>query len=226
MPKKITKSSLLVAVYLFTIFLGLGLFLPAGTFFWLEAWIYLIIFTVFFTAVVLYFSKHDPEMLQKRAKPKFKEKWDKIVMLLMGFGFFPTFIIPGFEKKYNWSYVPFWVEIIGFVVLSLGLIIIFLVMKENTFLSKAVEIQKDRGHTVITTGPYRIVRHPMYLGFILFIVFYCLALGSLYSLIPTTLGVIGLVIRTILEDKKLHMELDGYQEYAQKTKKKLIPLIW
>ena len=99
-------------------------------------------------------------------------------------------------------------------------------MKENTFLSKAVEIQEERGHTVITTGPYRIVRHPMYLGFILFIVFYCLALGSLFSLIPTALGVVGLVIRTILEDRKLYKELEGYKEYAQKTKKKLIPLIW
>ncbi len=226
MAKKISKPTLLVAVYIVTVFLGVGLFIPAGTFLWLEAWIYLIIFTIFFTVVVLYFSKHDPELLQQRSKPKFREKWDKAVMILMGFGFLPTFIIPGFERKYSWSFVPFWVEIIGFIILSLGLIIIFLVMKENTYLSKAVEIQEERGHTVITTGPYRVVRHPMYLGFTLFIVFYCLALGSLYSLIPTALGVIGLIIRTMLEDRMLHEELDGYKEYAQKTKKKLIPLIW
>ena len=147
-------------------------------------------------------------------------------MIFIGFGFLPIFIIPGFERKYGWSNVPFWVKIIGFVGFSLGLIIIFLVMKENTFLSKAVEIQKDRGHKVITTGPYSVVRHPMYSGFILFMVFYCFALGSLYSLIPTALGVVGLVIRTVLEDRMLHEELEGYKDYAQKTKKKLIPLIW
>ncbi|MFW9937416.1 MAG: methyltransferase family protein [Candidatus Thorarchaeota archaeon] len=226
MAKKISIPILLFLVVMVTAFLGLGLFLPYGSFLWLEAWIYLGIFFTFFTSYILYFSKHDPEMLQKRAKPQFKEKWDIIVMILMGFGFFPTFIIPGFEKKYGWSSVPILVEIIGFIGMSLGLVIIFLVMKENTFLSKAVEIQKDRGHKVITSGLYRIVRHPMYLGFILFIIFYCLALGSLFSLIPAALGVAGLVIRTILEDRMLHKELEGYKEYAQKTKKKLIPLIW
>lgn len=226
MPKKITKSTLLILVFIVTFILGLGLFLPAGTFLWLEAWIYLVIFSIFFTTVVLYFSKHDPEMLQKRAKPKFQKKWDKIVILLIGFGFFPTFILPGFERKFGWSFVPIWVEIIGIIGMSFGFIIIFLVMKENTFLSKAVEIQEDRGHRVITNGPYRVVRHPMYSGFILFIVFYCLALGSLYSLIPASLGVIGIIIRTILEDRLLYKELEGYNEYAQKTKKKLFPLIW
>jgi len=226
MAKEISKPILITLVVLVTAFLGLGLLIPFGNFFWIEAWIYLGIFFTFFTSYILYFGKHDPEMLQKRAKPQFKEKWDKIVMLFMGFGFFPTFIIPGFEKKYSWSNVPLLVEIIGFIGLILGLVIIFLVMKENTFLSKAVEIQKERGHTVITSGPYRIVRHPMYLGFILFIVFYCLALGSLFSLIPAALGIVGIVMRTILEDRMLHEELEGYKEYAQQTKKKLIPLIW
>lgn len=226
MSKKVSKPFLLALVVLVTALLGLGLFLPAGTFLWLEAWIYLCIFFTFFTVYIFYFNKNDPEMLQKRAKPKFEKTWDKIVVLLMFFGFFPTFILPGFERRFIWSNVTLIVEIIGFIGMSLGLIIIFLVMKENTFLSKTVEIQKDRGHKVITTGPYRIVRHPMYLGFILFILFYCLAVGSLYSLIPAGLGTIGILIRTILEDRLLHKELEGYNEYAQKVKKKLIPLIW
>ncbi|MHA2391701.1 MAG: methyltransferase family protein [Promethearchaeota archaeon] len=226
MPKKISKLLMVTAVAMVTVFLGIGLFIPAGTLKWIEAWIYLSIFLIFFTTYVLYFGKHDPELLQKRAKPQFRERWDKLVMLLMGFGFFPTFILPGFERKYNWSTVPILVEIIGFIGLSFGLILIFFVMKENTFLSKAVEIQKERGHKVITTGPYRVVRHPMYLGFIFFIVFYCLAIGSVYSLIPTTLGITGIIIRTIFEDRMLHEDLEGYKEYALKTKKKLVPFIW
>lgn len=224
MSKEISKSSSIVAVVMVTIFLGLVLFISAGTFLWIEAWIYLLLFLTFFLVVVLYFSKHDPELLQKRAKPKFKEKWDKIVMVLMGFGFGPVLILPGFDKRFGWSNVPLLVEIIGFVGFSLSLVFLFLVMKANTFLSKAVEIQE--GHKVITTGPYRIVRHPMYSAFILFMVSDCLALGSLYSLIPAAIGVVGLVIRTILEDKLLHEELEGYKEYAQKTKYRLIPLIW
>ncbi|NVM35459.1 MAG: isoprenylcysteine carboxylmethyltransferase family protein [Candidatus Lokiarchaeota archaeon] len=226
MPKEVSKSLLIVTLVMVTLFLGLGLFIPAGDFLWFEAWIYLILFFIFFMVVILYFSKYDPELLQKRAKPEFKEKWDKIVMIFMGFGFMPVLILPGFDRKYGWSNVHPLVEIIGFIGFSLSLIFLFLVMKENTYLSKAVEIQKDRGHKVITTGPYRIVRHPMYTAFILFIICDCLALGSLYSLIPAAIGVVGLIIRTVLEDRMLHKELEGYTEYAQKTKKKLIPFIW
>ncbi|MFW9865945.1 MAG: methyltransferase family protein [Candidatus Thorarchaeota archaeon] len=226
MPQNISKFSLLAAVMLVSILLGIGLFIPTGTLIWFEAWIYLIIFFTFFATVVLYFSKHDPELLQKRANPEFIEKLDIVVMLLMGFGFFPTFVIPGFERKFKWSNAPILVEIIGFIGLIGGLIIIFLVMKDNTFLSKTIEIRSDRGHKVITTGPYKIVHHPMYSGFTIFIVCYYLALGSLYSLMPSTLGVTGLVIRTILEDRLLQEELEGYNEYAQKTRKKLIPFIW
>lgn len=104
--------------------------------------------------------------------------------------------------------------------MSLGLIITLLVMKENTFLSRNVGIQKDRGHRVIMIWPYKIVRHPMYLGFILFIVFYYLALGSLYSLLPVAIGIVGIIILTILEDRILHNQLKGYREYTQEVKKK------
>jgi protein-S-isoprenylcysteine O-methyltransferase Ste14 len=99
-------------------------------------------------------------------------------------------------------------------------------MEENTFLSRHVEIQEERGHKVITTGPYRFVRHPMYIGTTILLLALPVALGSLYALIPAALCIIFMIIRTYLEDKTLHEELEGYTEYAQKTKYRLLPGIW
>ena len=99
-------------------------------------------------------------------------------------------------------------------------------MKENAFLSDVVRIQEDRGHTVCTTGPYRYVRHPMYVGVILIMICYPLSLGSLYTLIPAVIIVILFFIRTALEDKSLHEELTGYKDYAQNVRYRLIPGVW
>ncbi len=108
----------------------------------------------------------------------------------------------------------------------IALILFFLVNRENTYLSRVVEIQEERGHKVITTGPYRIVRHPMYLAVIILYISHCIALGSLFSLIPCAFVIITLILRTIREDKMLHNQLEGYKEYVQKTRYKLIPGIW
>ncbi len=219
-----SKGKFIGVVTFATFLLGLGMFIPANDFLWVEAWIVLILFYVLLINNILYFSKHDPDLIQKRSKPEFKEKWDKIVTFFTSIGFIPIFFVPGLDRQFGWSNVPIIVEIIGFIMFIIGFIIIFLTMKENSFLSKAVEIQE--GHTVITTGPYKIVRHPMYLGLIIFMAGWCLALGSLFSLIFVAFIVIGLIIRIVFEDKMLHEELEGYKEYAQKTKKKLIPFIW
>jgi protein-S-isoprenylcysteine O-methyltransferase Ste14 len=99
-------------------------------------------------------------------------------------------------------------------------------MRENTYLSRVVEIQKDRGHKVITTGPYRYVRHPMYVGVIILLVSVPLALGSLWALVPGVALTIIIIIRTHLEDKTLHAELEGYKAYAGKVRYRLVPGIW
>ena len=222
--KEVSVGKSIGIVTIITFLLGLGIFIPANDFLWIEGWIWLILFFLFLINNILYFSKHDPQLIKKRSEPQFQEKWDKIVTFFTSIGFIPLFIIPGLDRQFGWSSTPLFVELIGFIMFIFGFLIIFLTMKENSFLSKAVEIQE--GHTVITTGPYKIVRHPMYLGLIIFMIGWCLALGSLISLIFVALIIIGLVIRILFEDKKLHEELDGYKEYAQKTKKKLIPLIW
>jgi len=110
--------------------------------------------------------------------------------------------------------------------MGLSLVLFFLVNRENTYLSRVVEVQEERGHKVITTGPYKIVRHPMYFAIIILYICHCLALGSLYALIPCTGVIITIVIRNSYEDKMLHEQLEGYKEYAQKTRYKLLPGIW
>lgn len=136
-------------------------------------------------------------------------------------------VIPGFDAvRYQWSYVPLAVKVICFILVSASFIWISWIMNENTYLSRFVEIQEERGHKVITTGPYRFIRHPMYAGATILLLSLPVALGSLYALIPAAFCVIFIIIRTVLEDKTLHKELEGYVEYAQKTKHRLLPGIW
>lgn len=123
--------------------------------------------------------------------------------------------------RYRWSHVPLTLNALGFAGIAFSLTVIFIVMRENAYLSRTVQVES--GQNVVTTGPYRIVRHPMYVGFIT--MFFCipLALGSFYALVPATLFAASLVIRTHFEDEEPRKELKGYKEYAEKTRYRLIP---
>ena len=209
------------------VIMGMGLFIPAGTIFWLEGWIYIGIMVLFFYINVTYLSKHDPELIKERAEVKTTERWDKIIIIIMGIVFIPWFIIPGIDAVLlKWSFMPFYVKIIGFIGIALSFALIHLVMRENSYLARTVKIQEERGHNVITTGPYKYIRHPMYLGMIFYFICHSLALGSLYSLIPGVIACVLLIIRTILEDKMLQEQLNGYKEYTNQTNYKIIPGIW
>jgi len=122
--------------------------------------------------------------------------------------------------------VPLPVKAAGFAAIAASFILIFRVMRENRYLSRVVEIQKERGHQVISTGPYRHVRHPMYIGVIALFVAIPLALGSLWALIPAAALSALIVVRTCLEDKVLHAELEGYEAYAERVRYRLVPGIW
>lgn len=206
------------------------LFIPAGTLNWPEAWLYLIVIFSYAGVTALWLKKNDPDRLKRRtsfARVKPVKGWDKIIMLAFAVLSVALFSIAGLDAvRYQWSQTPFALKVLGFVGLILSLTLIFLVMRENTYASKIVEVQKDRGHKVITTGPYSFVRHPMYVGYIL--LFHCLplALGSLYAFIPGSLMAILIIIRTHLEDKTLQKELKGYKEYTKKVKYRLLPRVW
>jgi len=202
------------------------LFLPAGTLDWPAAWLYLLLFACYALPVTLYLKKKNPELLRRRTSYRMPEKgWDKLFIIVSTILCLALFLIAPLDAvRYRWSQVPLALETLGFAGIAFSLIAIFLVMRENAYLFRTVQVES--GQKVVTTGPYRIVRHPMYMAFIA--MFFCipLALGSFYALIPATLFAASVIVRTYFEDKELHKELKEYTEYAKGTRYRLIPKVW
>lgn len=199
-------------------------FLPAGTFAYWEAWIYLAILFIPVVLVLTYLLKNDPELLKRRMRMREKEVEQKLIIKLSYLYFLLAFLLPGFDKRFEWSNVPVIVVIVADILVLLGYGMFFLVLKENNYASRIIEVEQEQ--KVITSGPYAIVRHPMYLGLILMYIFSPLALGSYWAMIPSLLIIPLLVARIWNEESVLVRELKGYQEYLQKTRYRLIPRIW
>jgi protein-S-isoprenylcysteine O-methyltransferase Ste14 len=205
------------------------LFGSAGTLNWPEAWLYIILQFSFSAAIAAWLKKNNPDLLKERMTflKQSAQGWDKAITL----GFIPAFaacfLLAGLDAvRYGWSAVSWPVKAAGFVGILASLAVVFWVMHENTYLSRVVEIQKERGHQVISTGPYRYVRHPMYAGTILLFFSIPLALGSLWALIPAAVLTAVLVVRIHLEERMLREGLEGYTAYAEKVRYRLIPGIW
>lgn len=205
-------------------------FLPAGTFFWPEAWVLIVIAWGGAGCNLIWLMKNNPDLMRERLKRPFRKdqkNWDKIITSSL-FGISLIWIpLPGFDVvRFGWSKLPFIFEILGFLGVVVAFVIIGLAMRENAFLSTVVRIQKDRDHQVIQTGPYRLVRHPMYCAMILLYPSWTLALGSYYATLLSSLLIVIILIRTYLEDKTLQEELDGYNEYTKKVRYRILPFIW
>lgn len=204
------------------------LFVPAGTFNWPEAWIFLLLYFTIVSGVLLWLKKNSPGLLKERtAEKKDTKSWDKAILTVYTLLLVAFFILTGLDaKRFGWSNVPVIVEVLGFLGYLPALGFAFWAMLENAYASNVVRIQEDRGHQVCTTGPYRIVRHPMYVGVIIAIICIPLSLGSYYALILSVLMIFLFILRTSLEDKTLQEELPGYKEYAQKVRYRLFPGLW
>jgi protein-S-isoprenylcysteine O-methyltransferase Ste14 len=200
------------------------LFLPAGTFAYWEAWIYLAILLIPMSIVMLYFLRKTPEFLVRRMQLKEKESEQKIIVKLALLPFLLAFILPGIDKRLGWSNVPILMIVAAQVLVCLGYIFVVLVFKENEFASRVIEVVK--GQKVIQSGPYRFVRHPMYLGATLMYIASPLALGSYWAMIPALFIIPIFIARIINEEKVLTKDLEGYSEYKQKTRYRLLPGIW
>lgn len=223
-----SKAILIIKTVVTVLFTLTVLFLPAGTLNWPEAWLFLLFYFTVVTGMMIWMKKKSPGLLKERMTRKKEAKsWDRKFMIAYSFLLVVLLAVPGFDAvRFRWSEVPLIFKVFGFIGYIPGWTFAFWAMKENAYASDIVRIQADRGHTVCTTGPYRYVRHPMYAGNILFLLFFPLALGSLYSFIPAFIIVVLFIIRTSLEDRTLLEELPGYKEYSQKVRYRLLPGVW
>ncbi|MZQ75798.1 MAG: isoprenylcysteine carboxylmethyltransferase family protein [Peptoclostridium sp.] len=219
---KFSKQKAFLVPVIISVLLALVLFAPAGSLRFWEAWVYWSGFTVLTLFIAVYFSKKDPKLLSRRMKYKEDETTRKPPAFLNLF--FLCYVIPGLDFRFHWSAVPLWLVIAANAVVFLGYILIIFVFKENSYASTTIQVEK--GQQVITTGPYAIVRHPMYLGLITMILFTPLALGSYWAIIPALLCIPMNVIRIIGEEEVLLRGLAGYSDYCAKTRYRLVPFIW
>lgn len=190
------------------------------------------LWAVFGVVMTHYLLHHDPALLAERLKlvPLHKEQkvWDKVIMSIFFIAGIGLYLIPGFDVvRYEWSEpLPVWVRILAILIHLPCFVLLGWVMRENTYLSQVVKIDEERGHKVITTGPYALVRHPMYTVTIVLLFAVPAALGSRFALIVALFLALLLIVRTHFEDRTLHAELEGYPEYAKQTPYRLIPGIW
>ncbi len=217
---KLVGSRLLIGIPI----LLLILFLPAGTLEYWEAWIYLAVLLFPMSIVMIYFIKTAPEFLVRRMKFKEKEETQRRIIALAYIPFLIQFIIPGIDKRLGWSNIPIVITILADIFVIAGYLFIIYVFKENQFASRIIEV--DKKQKVIQTGPYKLVRHPMYLGAIIMYIASPIALGSYWAIIPAVCIIPVLIARIKNEEEVLEKELEGYLEYKLKTRYHLIPGIW
>jgi protein-S-isoprenylcysteine O-methyltransferase Ste14 len=215
----------IVNVVIVFLFQGVVLFIASGTLYWNWAWFFIF---VQIAVLLINYAILPKEVIEERGREKKNiKKWDKI---LIGLSIIPTigiYFLSGLDYRLSWSPdFHFGIHIVSLAILLLASMLFTWSMVSNKFFSTVVRIQKERGHTLVAEGPYKYVRHPGYLGYILMIITTPVALGSIYALLMSFLVMIIFIIRTAMEDKTLLDELEDYKNYSQKVKYKLIPFVW
>jgi protein-S-isoprenylcysteine O-methyltransferase Ste14 len=213
-----------LGITLLAVVMGLLLFIPAGTARFWQAWAYLGVFFEAALLITLYLMKKDPALLERRLSggPSAEKRTSqKIIMSFASIGFVALLVVPALDFRFKWSTVPLYLTISGDILTALGFYVVFLVYKENSFTSATIEVARDQ--KVISTGPYAIVRHPMYAGSFLYLLGMPLALGSYWGLLALAILVPSLIWRLFDEELFLSKNLSGYAAYCAKLRWRLIP---
>jgi protein-S-isoprenylcysteine O-methyltransferase Ste14 len=204
--------------------LGCFAFLPAGTFNYWEAWVFLAVLFAPIIALFIYLLMNDLELLERRMNLKEREAPQKAVIAAFALVLVILFVLPGFDERWSWSEVPVWAVLLADLGILAGFAMYMLVLRVNRYAARTVEVMKDQ--PVIQTGPYGIVRHPMYSAMSLIFIFSPLALGSWWISLLALLVLPLLGFRAVKEEELLKRDLNGYAEYMQKVRFRLIPGVW
>lgn len=203
---------------------GLLIFLPAGTLCYTYGWLFIVLLFVPMLIAGFVMLKKSPEFLKKRLDAKEKHGAQKGVVAFSGLMFIAGFVVAGLDFRFGWSHVPTWVVVTASVLFLAAYALYAEVMRENAYLSRTVKVEE--GQTVVDTGLYGIVRHPMYAVTVLLFLMIPLMLGSWYALIAFAFYPAAIVVRLKDEEKLLTKELPGYAEYKQKVKYRIVPFVW
>jgi protein-S-isoprenylcysteine O-methyltransferase Ste14 len=207
--------------------LALLLFVPAGTLDFWEAWVYLLVFVASTGLITLYLWRRDPKLLERRVNAgpgAEKEPAQKRIQLFASLAFIGLFLLSSLDHRFSWSEVPLWAVWAGDVFVALGFLIVFLVFKENAFTAATIEVAPEQ--TAISTGPYAIVRHPMYAGALVMLFGTPLALGSWWGLLMFGAMTCIIVLRLLDEEEFLSKHLSGYEQYRRRVRYRLVPLLF
>jgi protein-S-isoprenylcysteine O-methyltransferase Ste14 len=199
-------------------------FLPAGTFRYWQAWVYMLILLVPLVIFATYLLLRNPALLERRMRTREMEPEQRKIIALSSTVLLAAFIVPGLDRRFGWSSIPTWLVLIADVMVLLSYLLFIFVLRENEYAGRTVEVEQRQ--RVIATGPYSLVRHPMYLAVLLMYGFSPLALGSAWAMIVVAILPIVLVARIVNEEKVLLRDLDGYADYCKAVRYHLVPGIW
>ena len=221
------NAKALLSVLLLGVVMAAILFTTAGTVDYWQAWVFLLILITLSLLITIYLIRNDPELLKRRMRggpTAEKRVSQRVIMIFTSLGFIGLLVVPGLDHRFSWSTVPLAVVIAGDALVALGYYFIFLVFRQNTYTSATIELAANQ--KVIDSGPYSLLRHPMYAGALLYLMGTPLALGSYWGLVPFVSMIPFLIWRIFDEEKMLTKELEGYGEYKQRVRYRLVPGVW